>query len=195
MTTSRVQHINDLIGRAVLSVETANKLGIVHDLVIDALEGQLAGLSVLTSDQREVLVTLREIHSIGPDAVMLESERSLVAAERSPIQTFPLAKNNLTGVKVISQGGELLGEIANIYIHLADTSLLIYEVRSSIVDKLLGHALYFPASSACAFSEGAERLIVSGDIEKADRTLDAVTTRLCKPTDPETPEIIVRSRS
>lgn len=192
---SRVQHINDLIGRAVLSVETANKLGIVHDLVIDALKGQLAGLSVQTLDQREVLVSQREIRSIGPDAVMLESERSLVSDERSPIQTFPLAKNNLTGVKVISEGGELLGEIANIYIHLGDTSLLIYEVRSSIVDKLLGHAFYFPASGACAFSEGAERLIVSGDIEKTDRTLDAVITRLSKHTDFETPEIIVRSRS
>ena len=47
----------------------------------------------------------------------------------------------------------------------------------------------------CAFSEDATRLIVSADVEKADRTLDAVVTRLFERTDSLTPEIIVRSRS
>ena len=195
MTSSGVQHIDNLIGKPVLSLETANKLGNVHDLVIDPLRGELAGLSVQTLDQSQVLVNHREIHSIGPDAVMLESEQSLVSVHPSSIQTFPLAKNNLTGVKVITEDGQLLGEIANIYIHLAETSILIYEVRSSIVDKLLGHALYFPASSVCAFSEDATRLIISGDVEKADRTLEAVATRLFERTDSEAPEIIIRSRT
>ena len=89
----------------------------------------------------------------------------------------------------------MLGEIANVYIDLAEASLLIYEVRSSIIDKLLGHALYFPASFGCAFSEDATRLIVSADVAKADRTLDAFVTRLFERTDSLTPEIIVRSRS
>jgi uncharacterized protein YrrD len=195
MTTSRVQDINNVIGRAVLSVETANKLGIVHDLVIDPLKGQLVGISVHTLDQRQVLVSQREIESIGPDAVMLKSEQSLVSAHPSPVQALPLAKNHLIGVKVVSEGGRLLGEIANIYIHLAETSVFIYEVRSSIFDKLLGHALYLPASTTCAFSEDATRLIVSGDVEKADRTLEAVATRLFEHADTEAPEIIIRSRT
>lgn len=49
---------------------------------------------------------------------MVDSDQSLVSAHDSPIQTFPLAKNNLIGVKVISEGGQLLGEITNVYIIL-----------------------------------------------------------------------------
>jgi hypothetical protein len=52
---------------------------------------------------------------------MVDSDQSLVSAHDSPIQTFPLAKNNLMGVKVISEGGQLLGEITNVYIILNET--------------------------------------------------------------------------
>jgi uncharacterized protein YrrD len=45
MTTSRVEQLNNLIGRPVLSVVSANQLGQVDDLVVDPLRGELAGLS------------------------------------------------------------------------------------------------------------------------------------------------------
>lgn len=48
MTTSRVEQLNNLIGRPVLSVVSANKLRQVDDLVADSLRGELAGLSVQT---------------------------------------------------------------------------------------------------------------------------------------------------
>ena len=105
-------------------------------------------------------------HSIGPDAVMVHSDQSLVSSDQSPIKAFPLAKNNLIGVKVITEDGKLLGEIANVYVHLGESSLFIYEVRSSILDRLLGHALYFPASFGCAFADDATRLVVSNNTER-----------------------------
>src|SRR6185503_16154987 len=89
---------------------------------------------------------------------------------------------NLAGVKVVTADGKLLGELANIYFHLENTAaLFIYEVRSSILDRLLGHSLYFPASRGCAFAADATRLVVSSDTEKADRKLDAVVSRLFPP--------------
>ena len=54
---------------------------------------------------------------------------------------------------------------------------------------------YLIPKYTCAFSEDGIRPIVSADVEKADRTLDAVVTRLFERTDSLTPEIIVRSRS
>src|SRR6185503_1438 len=135
-----------------------------------------------------------EIHSIGPDAVMIESDQSLVPPDQSPLKTFPFAKNGLIGVKVITEDGKLLGEIANVYVHLDQAkSLFIYEVRSSILDKLLGHALYFPASFGCAFADDASRLVVSNDTERADRKLETIASRLFSPSGSYNPQVSVRS--
>src|SRR6267378_8309500 len=125
----------------------------------------MVGLSVQVSDESHFLVNNEEIHSIGPDAVMVQSDQSLVSPDQSRIKAFPLAKNNLIGVKVITEDGKLLGEIANVYVHVGELSLFIYEVRSSILDKLLGHALYFPASFGCAFADDATLLIDSNNTE------------------------------
>ena len=194
MSESNIQHIDVLIGRPVLSVESANKLGQVHDLIVHPINGEMIGLSVQISDQSHFLVDKGEIHSIGPDAVMVQTDQSLVPPDQSPLKAFPLAKNGLVGVKVITEDGKLLGEIANVYFHLEETrSLFIYEVRSSILDKLLGHALYFPASFGCAFADDASRLVVSNDTENADRKLEAIASRLFSPSGSFTPQVSVRS--
>ena len=193
---SEIHGIDVLIGRAVVSVETANKLGQVHDLIVHPIKGEIVGLSVQLSDESHCLVSNEEIHSIGPDAVMVESDQSLVSPDQSSLKAFPFAKKNLIGAKVITEDGKLLGEIANVYVHLeATTSLFIYEVRSSILDKLLGHALYFPASFGCAFAEDSSRLIVSNDTEKADRKLATIASRLFTTSDSFAPQVSVRSHS
>ena len=95
----------------------------------------------------------------------------------------------------MTEGGKHLGQIANLYIHLGETSLFVYEVRSSLLDKLLGHTLYFPASCGVALSEDAARLVVSNDAaEKADHTLDALASRLFGSPEEQGPMIVVRSR-
>ena len=192
---SKIDRIDVLIGRAVLSVESANELGHVYDLVVHPIKGELVGLSVQISDQSQVLVSQDEIHSIGPDAVMVNSDQSLVALDQSPIKGFPLARNNLIGVEVITEDGKRLGEISNVYFHLGESSVFIYEVRSSILDKLLGHAIYFPASFGCAFADDATRLVVSNNTESSDRKLEAVVSRLFEPSASFTPRVVVRSHS
>src|SRR3979490_3237542 len=82
LAMSKIDGIDVLIGRAVLSVESANKLGHVYDLVVHPTKGELAGHSVQVSDQSQVLVSQEEIHSIGPDAVMVHSDQSLVSSDQ-----------------------------------------------------------------------------------------------------------------
>jgi uncharacterized protein YrrD len=194
-STGDINSIDILIGRTVLSRSTANKIGQTHDLIVDPTKGELTGLSVQLPDESLRLVDCKEIYSFGPDAVMINSDESAVPVQDSPLKASPLAKNNLVGVKVITEGGKLLGQVAHVYIHLAETSLFVYEVRSSLLDKLLGHTLYFPASWGCALSEDATRLVVSNDAaEKADHSLDALAARLFGPPKDEGPVVVVRSR-
>jgi uncharacterized protein YrrD len=195
-STGNVNPIATLIGRTVLSRATGNKLGPIHDLLVNPAEGDLAGLAVQMPDQSLRLIDYREIYSFGPDAVMINSDESAMPLPASPLKALPLAKHQLIGVKVITEGGKVLGQIASVYIHLAETSLLVYEVRSSLLDKLLGHTLYFPASQGLALSEDAARLVVAdGTAEMADHTLAALADRLFGPPKDDDPVVIVRSRT
>jgi uncharacterized protein YrrD len=190
-----VNSIDFLIGRSVLARSTANKLGQIHDLIVDPVKGELSGLGVQAQGSGMRLIAYQEIYSFGPDAVMVNSDESAIPAADSPLKTLPLAKHNLIGIKVITEGGKVLGQITNVYIHLAETSLFIYEVRSSLLDKLLGHTLYFPASFGCALSADGARIVVSNDTaEKADHTLDELATRMFGPPKDEDPVVVVRSR-
>jgi uncharacterized protein YrrD len=191
----QINPIAILIGKSILSRSTANKLGQIRDLIVDPVKGELGGLAVEMMDARLRLIDYREIFSFGPDAVMINSDESAIPAPDSPLKGLPLAKGNLTGAKVITESGKWLGQIANVYIHLAETSLLFYEVRSSLLDKLLGHSLYFPASQGCALSEVDARLVVTDDTaEKADNTLDALELRLFGPPKQADPLVVVRTR-
>ena len=194
--TASISSIDSLIGKTVVARATANKLGQIHDLIADPVKGELAGLALRMADESLRLVDGREIYSFGPDAVMINSDEAALPVEDSPLKLAPLAKNSLMGANVITEGGKQLGQIANVYIHLAETSLFIYEVRSSLLDKLLGHTLFFPASWGIALSEDHTRLVVSNEAgEKADKTLDALTTRLFGTPEEQGPTIVVRSRS
>jgi uncharacterized protein YrrD len=196
VTTSKIQQISALIGRPVVSVETANELGHVYDLIVHPTRGEMVGLSVQSSEENTLLVSRDDIHSVGLSAVMVKSDQSLCSTEQSPLAEFPLAKNTLIGVSVITEDGKLLGEIANVYFYSDETSaIFIYEVRSSILDKLLGHGLYFPASQGSAFADDASRLVVSSDTENADHKLDAIASRLFSPSGSFAPQVVVRSHN
>ena len=176
-----VENIENIIGRAVISLDTANALGRVVDLLVDPLSGQLLGFSVQRLDQSHALASIIDVHGIGPDAVMVEGDQSLVLVEASPLKTVPQAKQNLVGVKVITEHGLRLGEISNLYLCIDDRPVFIYEVRSSLFDKLLGRAFYFAASLGSAFSDDGTSLIVTGDPETLDHRLTAAVERLPGP--------------
>ena len=195
LATGAIRSIDFLIGKTILALETANKLGQINDLIVNPVKGELSGLSVQRPDQSLCLIDYREIHSFGADAVMVNNDSSVIPVEDSPLKASPLAKNTLTGVTIVTEGGKLLGQIANIYIHLApEESPLFYEVRSTLLDKLLGHTLYFPASWGSALSQDGTRLVVSDDTAlKADKSLIALETRLFGPPVEPDPVVVVRS--
>jgi uncharacterized protein YrrD len=193
-SASSIHPIDSLIGRAVVARSTANRLGQVNDLIVSPSKGEFVGLSVRLPDESLRQADYREIYSFGPDAVMIENDESAVPVEASPLKALPLAKGNLVGADVVTGDGKLLGQIANVYFHLGERLLLIYEVRSSILDKLLGHALFFPASQGRAVSDDFSRVVVEDDTaSKAERSLAALAARLFGPVR-EDPVVVVRSR-
>jgi hypothetical protein len=53
--------------------------------------------------------------------------------------------------------------VANVYVHLVWPPLVAYEVRESLLDKLLGRGLFIPAVLGRALSHDSQRIIVPED--------------------------------
>jgi uncharacterized protein YrrD len=190
-----IHTLDTLIGRPILSRLTANKLGQTYDCIINVGQGVLAGLVVQMPDGSLRLVDYGEVYSIGADAIMITNDESIMPVQDSPLKALPLARSNLVNANVVTEGGKLLGQIANVYYRLGETLLLIYEVRSSILDKLLRHALFFPASQGRAISVDFARIVVAEDtVEKSAHSLDALAELLFAPPR-EDPIVVIRSRS
>jgi len=64
------------------------------------------------------------------------------------------------GDKIITETGQMLGYIAGIFVTVSPEPLVIYEVRESMLDALLGRHRFMPASAAHALSDDRQRLIV-----------------------------------
>jgi len=175
----RAERIDKLIGRAVVSLETANQMGTITDLLIDPLSGELAGLAVKRkADTSDTLVSMLDVHGMGPDAIIVKGDESLVLADASPLATLPRAMADLVNVKVLSEHGHLLGSIANLFLCFDKRPVFIYEVRSSLIDKLLGRAFYFAASLGCAFSDDQSALVVTAEPAEMDHRVEAAVERL-----------------
>ena len=178
---NNIENVQKLIGREVISLETANKLGRVADLLVDTLTGQLAGLSVRRPDNTIALVSVLDVHGIGPDAVVVELDQSLVLLEASPLSVLPKAKEDLTRVKVMTDRGQHLGSISNVFLCIDKRPTFIYEVRSSFLDALLGRARYFAASLDCALSPGCASLVVTARPEQMHDRLEDAAERVLGP--------------
>ncbi|MBA3632840.1 MAG: PRC-barrel domain-containing protein [Acidobacteria bacterium] len=160
---NNIVSIDDLIGKTVLSRTTGNKLGEVYDLYIDPVEGLLVGLTIQASDNVFSGLEYKGIHSFGKDAVMANDDDSVVPLKDGWLENHSHAKKHLKGIKIVTDGGNLLGQVANIFVRLTPPPVIIYEVRESVLDKLLGRNFFIYASNSSALSNNAERIVVPND--------------------------------
>jgi uncharacterized protein YrrD len=158
-----VATVNAVIGRSVLSLSSGNRLGTVRDLFIDPLNGVLSGITLNAFDGSTADLLYDHIHSFGNDAIMASSEESLHVSEISLFDGKPRT-DELIGTQIITDGGNVLGQVANIYVTLVPPPFIIYEVRDSFLDKLLGRQLFIPASATYALSDDRRRMIVPNEI-------------------------------
>ena len=151
--------VSGLVGRSVLSLSSGNMLGTVSDVFIDALNGLLIGFKLASLNGDAALLGFDAVHSIGGDAIMAASDASVTPAGETAFDGSPNF-TDLTGTKIITETGQMLGYIAGIFVTVSPEPLVIYEVRESMLDALLGRHRFMPASAAHALSDDRQRLIV-----------------------------------
>ena len=166
--------VNTLVGKAVLSLSSGNKLGPVSNVFIDPLNGVVIGLAVSSSDGASAGIPYSEIHSFGHDAIMAVSDASIQPAGKATFLDQPNA-DQLIGTKIITESGNILGEIAGIFVTASQPPFVIYEVRESLLDRLFGRRIYIPASAGFALSDDRQRLVVpDATSELASPTIEAL---------------------
>ncbi|HUR97740.1 MAG TPA: hypothetical protein VMZ26_06670 [Pyrinomonadaceae bacterium] len=154
-----VSPISGLTAMTVLSLATGNKIGQILDLFIDPINGVLLGVTALLADGRVAGIMQDEIYNFGKDAVMVRSDESIVPLESGALAGGRQA-SKLVGTKIITESGDVLGHITNIFVTLKPPPHILYEARQSILDKLLGREFFLPASVGYALSDDGARLVV-----------------------------------
>ena len=111
----------DLAGLAIIDIKDGKKLGSVADVVVSPVDGRLLGFTIKSGgllNQRESVVEVDDVRSIGADAITVEGE-DLVHDVRSASQSFQDARGGdrtLIGHKVVTQGGSVVGQVADLVI-------------------------------------------------------------------------------
>ena len=152
--------IDKIVGMSVLSRATGNKLGEVYDLYIDPAQGILMGITIKSPNGKFGGIDYRNVYSFGKDAVMVNDENHITVLTEVWIEQHPHAKKHLIGTNVLTEGGNHLGEIGNIFVRLTSPPAVIYEMRGSMWDSLMGRNMFIYAAHAGALSSNAERMIV-----------------------------------
>ena len=161
--------VDTLIGRSVLSLSSGNVLGTIRDVFIDPLNGVLVGFTLASADGLTTQLTYDQVHSFGRDAIMVSSDDSVTPTENGFTEMFPHVRE-LVGTKIISDSGNGLGHISNLYVTVSAPPIVIYEIQESLLDKLLGRRLYILTSMAHALSDDRQRLIVPDETSESAAT-------------------------
>lgn len=118
----------DVIGTPVITIVEGKKIGKISDIIYDPQKQRVSALEVgganWFSDAKILLI--EEVKSIGPDAVLIDSEASLRKLVDVDTSIARIAQNDhyLTQSEILTEEGNELGKVTDIY----------FDSRSGIVE-------------------------------------------------------------
>ena len=115
----------ELQNLAVVDVTGGKKLGSVGDLIVSPDDGSILGLTLSGGmlGKSTSFVAVDDVHAIGADAIMVQGEEA-VRAESEMTDSIRAARDasaGLTGKKVVTENGALVGTVSD---YLIDESAL-----------------------------------------------------------------------
>ncbi len=155
----------DLRKMPLIAADTGAKLGELRDAIIQPVEGRVMGVVVHTLDGNDMRLRIDDI-IIGQDAVMTSLDSFEYAGERaSGMADGVRAIDELVGSNVVTEDGDLLGRISEVYIR-ADKPQAAYRIAESRLQKFLGKGFFLPGEVARSYSLEGRRMIAPADTEE-----------------------------
>lgn len=139
---------SDLVEKPIISFDTGEIIERVKDVFFDAQGKRLLALLVDEGGifaQARVLPFLR-IKVIGPDAITVEHGSSIIVAESDPEISKTIEANNIIkGTKVLTEGGESLGTVRDIYFNSETGEITGYDISGGFVSDTYEGKSFLPA--------------------------------------------------
>jgi uncharacterized protein YrrD len=130
---------SQLVGRAVIDMEAAQRLGRMKEIIVHNNGERVAGFVVVhgetivgTGGTRRT-IPASALHSIGPDAITVRG--SALKEGASDLEGLP-RMSDVIGHKMVTRSGRLLGSIDDMLIDGADGTIIGYVIGEGVRNKL-----------------------------------------------------------
>jgi len=131
---------SDLVGRTVVDMEAATRLGKIKESILERDGERVAGFVVAqgetivgTGGTRRI-IPASALHAIGPDAITVRASETKQAAGGN-LDQLP-RMSDIIGRKMVTRGGKLIGSIDEILISGDDGKVIGFAVGEGIRGKL-----------------------------------------------------------
>src|SRR6476469_9181052 len=129
---------SQLVGRAVIDIEAAERLGKIKEIIVQRDGERVAGVVVVhgetlvgTAGKRR-MIPASAVHSIGPDAMTVRGSAMQEVAELDNLPRM----SDIVGHKMVTRSGRLLGVIADVLINRTDGTIVGFVVGEGVRSKL-----------------------------------------------------------
>jgi len=129
---------SQLIGRSVIDMEAAERLGKIKEIIVQRDGERVAGFIVVHGETvvgtggKRRMIPASAVYSIGPDALTVRGSRTQEFAELDNLPRM----SDIIGHKMITRSGRLLGVIDDMLVNGADGSIIGFVVGEGVRNKL-----------------------------------------------------------
>jgi uncharacterized protein YrrD len=129
---------SQLVGRAVIDMEAAERLGKIKEIIVQRDGERVAGFVIVHGETmvgtggKRRMIPASAVYSIGPDAMTV---RGSAMQELAELDNLP-RMSDIIGHKMITQSGRLLGVIDDMLINRADGTIVGFVVGEGVRNKL-----------------------------------------------------------
>jgi uncharacterized protein YrrD len=129
---------SQLMGRAVIDMEAAERLGKIKEIIVQRDGERVAGFIVVHGETivgtggKRRMIPASAVYSIGPDAMTV---RGSAMQELAELDNLP-RMSDIIGHKMVTQSGRLLGVIDDMLVNRADGTIVGFVVGEGVRNKL-----------------------------------------------------------
>ena len=129
---------SQLVGRAVIDIEAAERLGRVKEIIVQRDGERVAGFIVVHGETivgtggKKRMIPASAVYLIGPDALTVRGSGMLELAELDNLPRM----SDIIGHKMVTRSGRLLGVIDDMLVNGADGTIVGFVVGQGVRNKL-----------------------------------------------------------
>lgn len=177
--TTKLIYTSDIIGKAILTVDSAKEIGKVHDILYNIAEKKIIAIVLdkggWFSDAKVIMSA--NIDSLAQDCVMVKSQDCIVTLESDFLKQKPsslmISGDEVKKLNIISHSGTRHGKIDDLSIDTNDLKIVAVKSSDGFFDNITSEEKWFPITAiesigddAAIVSDAVTPLIEARDNQK-----------------------------